>query len=79
MRNSAAQGVCNNGVCVCQPGYRGSYCEIPPACSGILDQAGNCCTTGVVSQNGTCCTMVRPHNSPCQPDSGQLSDHQMCQ
>ncbi len=52
------QGVCKSGVCVCQPGYRGSYCEISPACSGILDQAGNCCATGVVSQNGTCCRQV---------------------
>ena len=54
------QGLCKNGVCVCQPGYRGSYCEISPACSGILDQAGNCCATGVVSQNGTCCGQVTP-------------------
>jgi hypothetical protein len=54
----APQGVCKNGVCVCQPGYRGAYCEIPPACSGILDAAGNCCPTGVVSQNGTCCPAV---------------------
>ena len=52
------QGVCKGGVCVCQPGYRGAYCEIPPACSGILDQDGNCCATGIVSQNGTCCTQA---------------------
>ena len=57
-RLSDMQGVCKSGVCVCQPGYRGSYCEIPPACLGILDQAGNCCATGVVSQNGTCCEQV---------------------
>ena len=52
------QGVCKGGVCVCQPGYRGAYCEIPPACSGILDQDGNCCATGIVSQNGTCCAQA---------------------
>ena len=52
------QGLCKSGVCVCQPGYRGSYCEIPPACAGILDQDGNCCATGIVSQNGTCCAQA---------------------
>ena len=58
-RRPGMQGVCKGGVCVCQPGYRGSYCEIPPACSGILDQDGNCCATGIVSQNGTCCAQAR--------------------
>ena len=55
----AWQGVCKNGVCVCNAGYRGAYCEIPPACAGILDAVGNCCLGGVVSQNGTCCGAVR--------------------
>ncbi len=54
------QGVCSKGVCVCNPGYRGAYCEVPPACSGILDAAGNCCPAGVLSQNGTCCGAVCP-------------------
>ena len=59
------QGVCKGGVCVCQPGYRGAYCEIPPACSGILDQDGNCCATGIVSQNGTCCAQAStPSSAP---------------
>ena len=53
-----AQGVCKNGVCVCQPGYRGAYCEIAPQCTGILDLAGNCCQHGVVDVNGTCCSNV---------------------
>ncbi len=58
-----AQGVCKKGVCVCQPGFRGSYCEIAPTWAGFLDQAGNCCPTGLVSQNGTCCAAVsHPHN-----------------
>ena len=43
---------------MCNPGYRGAYCEIAPACSGILDAAGNCCPGGVLSQNGTCCGAV---------------------
>ena len=53
-----AQGVCKNGVCVCTQGYRGDYCEIAPACSGILDTNGNCCPNGIVSVNGTCCSGV---------------------
>ncbi|CAL5224259.1 g6916 [Coccomyxa viridis] len=68
LTNCAGQGVCKSGVCVCQPGYRGSYCEISPACSGILDQAGNCCATGVVSQNGTCCgqgALLDRHSTCC--------------
>ena len=55
------QGVCKAGVCVCQPGYRGAYCEIAPACGGILDAAGNCCPAGVVSASGACCPPVRRH------------------
>ena len=58
------QGICKKGVCVCQPGYKGAYCEIPPACSGILDAAGNCCATGTVSQNGTCCPAVSGSQRP---------------
>ena len=54
------QGVCKNGVCVCTQGYRGDYCEIAPACSGILDKNGNCCPNGIVSVNGTCCSTVSP-------------------
>ena len=57
------QGVCKGGVCVCHPGYRGAYCEIPPACSGILDAAGNCCPGGILSQIGTCCGVVRASSS----------------
>ncbi|KAK9836307.1 hypothetical protein WJX81_004003 [Elliptochloris bilobata] len=49
-------GVCKAGVCVCQPGYRGDFCEIAPACAGILDAVGNCCLAGVVSASGACCT-----------------------
>ncbi|KAK9917449.1 hypothetical protein WJX75_004476 [Coccomyxa subellipsoidea] len=67
LTNCAGQGVCKKGVCVCQPGFRGSYCEIPPSCSGILDQAGNCCPSGVVSQNGTCC-----------PAGAALDRHSQC-
>ena len=52
------QGVCKNGVCVCTQGYRGDYCEIAPACPGILDSAGNCCQSGVVSSSGQCCSPV---------------------
>ncbi|BDA48393.1 probable disintegrin and metalloproteinase with thrombospondin mo at N-terminal half [Coccomyxa sp. Obi] len=73
LTNCAGQGVCKKGVCVCQPGFRGSYCEIPPTCSGILDQAGNCCPTGVVSQNGTCCptgAVLDRHSRCC--NSGHL-------
>ena len=55
---AGGQGVCKNGVCVCTQGYRGSYCEIAPACSGILNSAGNCCPTGIVSVPGVCCTSV---------------------
>ena len=62
-RRRGMQGVCKGGVCVCQPGYRGAYCEIPPACSGILDQDGNCCATGIVSQNGTCCAQASTPSS----------------
>ena len=47
---------------MCQPGYRGDYCEIAPACAGILDAAGNCCPAGVVSASGACCTPVRSEN-----------------
>lgn len=53
------QGTCKNNVCVCPQGFRGDYCEIAPACSGILDQAGNCCPHGIVDINGTCCSSVR--------------------
>jgi len=52
--------VCKGGVCVCQPGFCGAYCEIPPACTGILDAAGNCCPAGVVAASGACCAAVRP-------------------
>ena len=47
---------------MCQPGYRGDYCEIAPACAGILDAAGNCCPAGVVSASGACCPPVRSDN-----------------
>lgn len=55
---SPMQGVCKNDVCVCPQGYRGDYCEIAPACTGILDAAGNCCPRGIVSVTGTCCSGV---------------------
>ena len=52
------QGTCRNNVCVCTPGYSGTYCEVPPACGVINDINGNCCKTGIVSQAGTCCGPV---------------------
>lgn len=55
--------MCKAGVCVCQPGFRGDYCEIAPACAGILDAAGNCCPAGVVSASGACCPPVRCHSN----------------
>ncbi|KAK9815540.1 hypothetical protein WJX72_005402 [[Myrmecia] bisecta] len=65
--NCAGQGVCQNGVCTCQPGYRGQYCEIAPSCAGILDQNGNCCDPGVVSSSGICCgkTAILDSNAQC--------------
>jgi len=45
-------------VCVCTPGYSGTYCEVPPACGVILDVNGNCCNNGVVSSAGVCCGPV---------------------
>ena len=53
------QGVCNGGVCVCSPGHRGLYCEIPPTCAGAMDVDGNCCPSSVISASGQCCTQVR--------------------
>ena len=53
------QGNCRNSVCVCTPGYSGTYCEVPPACGVILDVNGNCCNHGVVSAAGVCCGSVR--------------------
>ena len=52
------QGTCRNDVCVCTPGYSGTYCEVPPACGVILDVNGNCCNHGVVSSAGVCCGPV---------------------
>ena len=52
------QGTCRNNVCVCTPGYSGTYCEVPPTCGVINDINGNCCKNGVVSQAGICCGPV---------------------
>ena len=57
------QGACGSGVCTCQPGYRGMYCEIPPSCSGVMDINGNCCPTGVISESGVCCGKVNPSST----------------
>lgn len=67
--SSAVQGTCRNDVCVCTPGYSGTYCEVPPACAVILDVNGNCCNHGVVSSTGVCCGSVglAPIHSPLSP------------
>lgn len=52
------QGTCRTGVCVCKPGYRGTYCEVPPECGVILDVNGNCCNHGIISADGICCGPV---------------------
>ena len=52
------QGTCRNNVCVCTPGFSGTYCEVPPTCGVINDINGNCCKNGVVSQAGICCGPV---------------------
>ncbi|DBA71983.1 TPA: hypothetical protein ACH3X2_010728 [Trebouxia sp. C0005] len=51
----SSEGTCRNDLCVCTPGYSGTYCEVPPACGVILDVNGNCCNHGVVSSAGVCC------------------------
>ncbi len=58
LRCCPLQGTCRNEVCVCTPGYSGTYCEVPPACGVILDVNGNCCNHGVVSSAGVCCGTV---------------------
>lgn len=52
------QGTCRNGVCVCKPGYSGTYCEVSPECGVILDINGNCCNHGIISADGICCGPV---------------------
>ena len=59
------QGTCRNDVCVCTPGYSGTYCEVPPACGVINDINGNCCKNGIVSQAGTCCGSVSSSTMLC--------------
>ena len=56
--HDAVQGVCNAGVCTCNPGHRGLVCEIPPTCNGTMDVNGNCCPSSVTSASGLCCTQV---------------------
>ena len=79
------QGVCHGGVCICSPGHRGLYCEIPPTCAGVMDINGNCCPSSVISASGQCCTEVRrsglrTHATvPVRLESvALLSEHQVC-
>eukprot|EP00873_Tetraselmis_striata_P017771 jgi/Tetstr1/438035/TSEL_026662.t2 len=50
-------GTCQGGVCLCEPGRRGQFCEMSAqVCpAGVLDSAGACCPAGVVDRSGTCC------------------------
>ncbi len=86
------QGTCRNSVCVCTPGYSGTYCEVPPTCGVILDVNGNCCNHGIVSSTGVCCGTVglpdpsqacqmshRTHGGACETSCSNLhASHQSC-
>ncbi|KAK3239213.1 hypothetical protein CYMTET_50844, partial [Cymbomonas tetramitiformis] len=51
------RGQCSSGACVCEGGYSGALCEVPPegCSSGVVDISGKCCEGGLLDAGGACC------------------------
>ena len=56
-QDCSGHGTCAMGVCTCQDGWGGPYCDVDTSrcSSGKRDTAGLCCKSGVVDKDGNCC------------------------